>query len=601
MSDADPVERFLATHHPFDMLGEQARAEAAAGMAELAPGPGETLYRAGDPVPGLFVIAAGAVEIVSPDGATISLLALGECFGERGLLRDGVAPVTARMREGGRLYRLAPELFNKFIAEEPDFARFFGRGPATPEARAPGGDIALMTIGELMTADPVSVPPATSVAEAAAVMTGRGISCVLVAEGDRLSGIITASDLCARVLARGLSGETPVAAVMTRDPVALPADAIGLDAVTTMIERGIGHLPVVEGRRAVGIVTRTNLLLSQALSVPVLLGKIARGRETADLAEAIAQVPQFLAQLVGTGAEAHVVSRLVTDLTDALTRRLIALAEDELGPPPVPYLWAVCGSQGRQEQTGISDQDNCLMHDAYFADLARRVSDGLNACGFVYCPGEMMATNPRWRQPIRVWREYFAGWIRTPDPMAQMLASVMFDLRAVAGESALLAGLHEQTLAAARANSIFVSHMVRNALTHQPPLGLFRGFALIRSGEHKNAIDMKLNGVVPVVDLARLYALMGGIRPVNTRARLIAAREQGVVSEGGGADLLDAYDLIAEMRLAHQAALVREGRRPDNFLQPALLSELERGHLKDAFTVIKTMQAALAQGRHTLA
>ncbi|MEO1470601.1 MAG: DUF294 nucleotidyltransferase-like domain-containing protein, partial [Pseudomonadota bacterium] len=372
--------------------------------------------------------------------------------------------------------------------------------------------------------------------------------------------------------------------------------------------RGIGHLPVVEGRRPVGIVTRTNLIVSEGLSPAVLLSGVAAAGSVADMAAVVARVPQLLAQMVGAGGPHQVVTRLVTDVTDAVTHRLLAMAEAELGPPPVPYLWAVCGSQGRQEQTGTSDQDNCLIlsdeatpdDDAYFERLARIVSDGLDACGFVYCPGEMMATNPRWRQPVSVWRRYFRGWIDRPDPMAQMLASVMFDLRAIGPDSDLLDDLRADTLARAKQNSIFIAHMVANSLKHQPPLGLFRGFALIRSGEHKNRLDLKHSGVVPVVDLGRLYALMGGLTAIGTRPRLLAAREAGLISEDGGNALIDAYDLIADRRLAHQAAQVRRGEKPDNFMLPATLSDLERSHLRDAFIVIKTMQAAAAQGRHTV-
>ena len=266
----------------------------------------------------------------------------------------------------------------------------------------------------------------------------------------------------------------------------------------------------------------------------------------------------------------------------------------------MPYLWAACGSQGRREQTGVSDQDNCLIlddavqpeDDAYFAALAKFVSDGLAICGFIYCPGDMMATNPRWRQPRRVWRDYFAGWIAKPDNEAQMLASVMFDLRAIGGDRELFDDLQKETLQLARSNSIFVAHMISNSLKHTPPISLFRGFALIRSGEHKNQVDLKHSGVVPVVDLGRVYALKGALEEVNTRDRIEAAGAAGVISPSGLAELLDAYDLIADIRLRHQAAQIRRGDKPDNFMAPGQLSDLERNHLRDAFMVVKTMQSA---------
>jgi CBS domain-containing protein len=237
----------------------------------------------------------------------------------------------------------------------------------------------------------------------------------------------------------------------------------------------------------------------------------------------------------------------------------------------------------------------------YFVTLARRVSDGLATCGYAYCPGDMMATNPRWRQPVHVWRDYFAGWIARPSPEAQMLASVMFDLRPIGGDAGLFEGLHRETLAQASRNSIFTAHMISNALKHAPPLGLLRGFATIRSGEHRHQIDLKLNGVVPVVDLARVYALTGRIEPVGTRARLEAAQAGGVISEAGGRDLIDAWELIAGTRLAHQARRIARGAAPDNYMAPSELSEFERSHLREAFVVVRTMQSALGHGKGALA
>lgn len=178
-----------------------------------------------------------------------------------------------------------------------------------------------------------------------------------------------------------------------------------------------------------------------------------------------------------------------------------------------------------------------------------------------------------------------------------MLASVMFDLRPIGGAKALFDDLQANVLAAASRNSIFVAHMIGNSLKHTPPLGLFRGFATLRAGEHKNHIDLKHNGVVPIVDLGRVYALMGQLGAVNTRAPLEAATKAGVLSASGGRDLLDAYDLIAETRLAHQSDQVKQGEAPDNFLSPSSLSEFERSHLRDAFVVVKSLQSALGHGR----
>jgi CBS domain-containing protein len=436
-------------------------------------------------------------------------------------------------------------------------------------------------------------------------MRDNRVSSLGVTEEGRFAGLVTVRDFTNKVLAEGMSPETAVGAVMTRDPVTLPPSALGSDVLHIMLERRIGHLPVVENGALVGMVTQTDLTRFQAVSSAQFVRDAAMATDVAQLAAVTARIPRLLAQLVGAHNAHEVVTRLITDIADTVTRRLLWLGEQSLGPAPVPYLWLACGSQGRQEQTGVSDQDNCMILSdevteadmPWFTALAKFVSDGLDACGYVYCPGDMMATNPRWCQPVRVWREYFAGWVARPDPTAQMLASVMFDLRPIGGEPALYRALQDETLALAAKNSIFVAHMIQNSLKHAPPLGLLRGFATIRSGEHKNHIDMKHQGVVPVADLARVYALIGRLAPANTRARLEAAEAAGVISASGARDLIEAYDLIARTRLEHQARQVRGGEKPDNFLSLSEMSDFERSHLRDAFVVVRTMQSAVGQSR----
>jgi CBS domain-containing protein len=395
---------------------------------------------------------------------------------------------------------------------------------------------------------------------------------------------------------------------MTASPQALPPSALGSDVLHLMAERRLGHLPVVAGGRLAGIVTQTDLTRFQSTTSAGLVAEAARAADVDALAAVAARIPRMLVQLVAAGHRHDVVTRSVTDLADVVTRRLLALGEAALGPAPARYVWAACGSQGRQEQTGVSDQDNVLILEdgigerelAHFARLARFVSAGLDACGYVFCPGDMMATNPRWCQPASVWRDYFAHWIAHPSKEAQMLASVMFDLRPIGGDATLLDGLRAETLARAAGNSIFTAHMATNALSHAPPLGLLRGIVTIRSGEHRATLDMKHAGVVPVVELGRMYALRARLEPVNTRARIEAAMAAGLVSATGGRDLLDAYDLVAATRLQHQARRIRAGEAPDNYLPPAALSDFERSHLRDAFVVIKTMQSALMQGRGSM-
>lgn len=603
--DRESLRAFLATVHPYDALPPEVIADLVPSIRTLSPPEGTRVYALGEMLDGLYLIHSGSVAVSDRNGVQVSALGPRNSFGERGLLRDGHAATEAVTTADSILLMLPKDRFQTLLETQPVFAKFFDRSrPVRPERR----DLATSRVETLMAAHPLTCAPDTTVQEAARMMQDRHVSSICITEGEALLGIATVRDLSGKVVGGGLPLSTPIARIMTEGPMTLPPSAIGSDVLHMMMERRIGHVPITQGTALVGIVTQTDLTRFQAMSSAELVSELAHAPDACAMARVTARIPQLLVQLVAGGNRHEVVTRLITDIADTATRRLLALAEAQLGPAPVPYVWAACGSQGRQEQTGVSDQDNVLILDdrftedmrSYFERMAQIVTDGLNTCGYVYCPGEMMASAPRWCQPVATWRGYFRNWIAKPSPEAQMLASVMFDLRAIGGTPALLEDLQTETLQAAAKNSIFVAHMVSNSLKHTPPLGLLRGFATIRSGEHKNQIDLKHSGVVPVVDLGRVYALQGRLTAVNTRARLEAAMEAGVLSRSGGQDLLDAYDLIAETRLEHQARQVKAGEAPDNFLAPASLSDFERSHLRDAFVVVKSLQSALGQGKGML-
>ena len=609
----DPVEilHILSHNAPFDMLPEGKRRALAEKVKRVTAPKGSILFEEGAPIEGLYLVESGALDIESSNADLISQRGSGDIMGERGLLRDGRAMLTARVTEDSRLILIPAKVFLALLEDSDELSNWFGRSAPTEGDRDEGPyatGLTALQVSDLMTTTPVTCPEGNTVTDVARVMRDKKISSVLVMEDTALTGIVTVHDMTNKVLAEGLTGDIPVSQVMTPEPMTIAPDALGLDALMMMSDHGINHLPVESRGGIVGMIGKTDLFRRQAATASHMIADIVQADDAEAMAQVMTRVPELLSQLVSAGTRPKAVTRRITDITDAITRRLLVLGEEKLGPAPVPYLWLACGSQGRREQTGQSDQDNCLIlhddmtpeHDAYFAKLAQFVSDGLDTCGFIYCPGDMMATNPRWRQPRRVWQEYFKGWIAQPDNEAQMLASVMFDLRPIAGDESLFEDMRAETLRMARKNSIFVAHMISNSLKHTPPLNLFRGFALIRSGEHKNMVDLKHSGVVPVVDLGRIYALQGGFEAVNTLDRIEEAREQGVISQSGAHDLLDAYELIAETRLRHQAYQIRNGEAPDNFMAPGALSELERNHLRDAFMVIKTMQSAVGQGKGAL-
>lgn len=602
------VQDFLGAHHPFDLLPEDARARAARAIEIAYVRKGAIVLLPGAPLSHLHIVRTGAVESLAADGRLLGRAAEGECFAAQDLLRGGAASGRTAAIEDCLIYLLPVESFSALRRDHPAFggafAAFNGGGLAAaidPEQKS--FDLLSRSVGDLLTRAPVTVPPTASIRETAAAMQAERESSALIVEGGKLLGILTDRDLRGKVVAAGRSGEDPVAAVMSPQPMCVQAGAPAFTALLMMSRHGFHHLPVMDKDRLVGCLSSSILEDAQTHSPLTITRAVHAAAEAAELPPLARRVPQVAAQMAEAGAAAHSVGQVVTAITDAVTHALLRMAEAKLGPPPVPYAWLAAGSQGRQEQTAVSDQDNCLLlddgfleseHGGYFETLARFVVDGLATCGYAYCPGEMMAVTPRWRQPLAAWRRRFAQWIREPEPKALMLSCIFFDLRCVGGEAALWEALSREILEESRKNRIFLAHMAANAMHHAPPIGFFRGFVLVSDGAHDNTLDLKHSGAVPIVDMARVHALSAGIAAANTQERLLAAADAGEISRQGAMDLKDSLEFIGLARLRHQARQIREGAPPDNFLDPKTLSGFERGNLKSAFQVVKDMQASMA-------
>ena len=604
------VREFLGAHHPFDLLPPATLSAAARAIEVSYVRKGGAIAESGMRLDHLYMVRSGAVESHSPDGHLLSRTGEGECFGVRAMLRGGVAVNRTFAIEDSLLYQLPADDFDALRRDHPAFAYFFaafdgGSLGASIDSALGGKTFGMLSrrVGDLLTRGPVTVPVEASIREAAMVMRDQRVSAALVVEGEALVGILTDRDLRGKVVAAGVSPDDGVASMMSPAPKQVQANDLAFEALLLMSRHDIHHLPVINKGRLVGCLTASTVVAAQTDS-PLYLARAIHGASAADdLPRLVARLPQVISHMVEAGASAHSIGEIVTTIADAVTHALIRLAEAQLGPPPVPYAWLAAGSQGRQEQTALSDQDNCLIladsyvaaeHGAYFDAFARFVTDGLDASGYVYCPGKMMARTAEWRQPLAVWTRYFRDWIEEPEPKALMLSCIFFDLRLIAGAADLWETLQATILEKTEQNRIFLAHMAANAMKHQPPIGFFRGFVLSYGGMQDQTFDLKHNGVVPIVDLARVHALSVGAAAVNTQERLDAAADAKAVSHQGAMDLKDALEFIGLTRLKHQSRQIRDGQPADNLLMPKELSSFERGNLKSAFQVVKDMQASMA-------
>ncbi|MGH7796121.1 MAG: DUF294 nucleotidyltransferase-like domain-containing protein [Candidatus Binatia bacterium] len=438
----------------------------------------------------------------------------------------------------------------------------------------------------LLKRPPVFVEPGATVVQAARTMREALIGSVLVA--DDPPGIVTDRDLRGRVLAAGLGPETPVRQIMSRPLKTLDSDAPVLAALHLMLEENIHHLALVEEGKIVGLISSSDLLQHQA-SNPLYLRRTVEMLETpAKLAHYSREVAGMVETLFRGGVGAVQIGRIVSSLNDALIKRLVDLAERDLGPAPTNFSWIVFGSEGRLEQALLTDQDNALVYGeesetarVYLAALAERVVNGLIQVGFPPCAGGFMAT--RWCKPIEQWRSLFARWVRTPEPQALLDAAIFFDFRPVAG--ALSLAPLDEILAAAGSEKAFVAHLAEAALA-RPPLGFFNR---IRSDDGR--VDVKKGGLAPIVGLARAAALGVGLLERSTLERLATAGKSGaLLSQDDASALAEIFQFLLQLRLRQQLAALQANRPLDHNVHLSALSTLERRHLKEAFVLIRRIQ-----------
>jgi CBS domain-containing protein len=405
-----------------------------------------------------------------------------------------------------------------------------------------------------------------------------------------------------RVLAHGGSAQTRLSEIKQGELISIQSDETVYEAMLAMLRNNVQHLPILHRRRPVGVVQLADIVRYETHNSLYLVSNIFHQSNVKGLARLMPEVRAAFIRLVDEGATSQMIGSALSTIGRSLIRRLLELAHDELGPPPVPYCLMVNGSMARDDQSITTDQDNALVlsdafdpeqHDAYFAELARRLSDGLAACGYTYCTGGIMATNQKWRQPLSVWKNYFEQWIDRPDPERLLHSSIFFDLDAAYGEESYVEALQDLIATRASRNKRFLGALARNALGRTPPLGFFRTFVMEKDGKQKNSINLKRRGTAPMVDVIRVHALAAGSRAQNPFERLDDIERAASLPAGQVDKLRYALEFIAMVRIRHQAHNLRTEQEADNNIDPENVSDTERHNLKDAFQVLSNAQKYL--------
>lgn len=555
------------------------------------------------------------------DADTWMELMEGECFPLGALLAN--RPVASVYRAGSDTfcYELAADAFRELIGTSAPFRDFCTRRIANLlehskqviQAQYSQSSVEQQSLASPLSAiirrQPVTCSPDTPIRQVLELMREHRIGSMVAVDDDGSPiGIMTLHDVLDRVAIPQIDLDLPVIEIMSTRLSTLPPQALAHEAALMMARHGFRHVLVVEHGKLAGLVSEKDLFALQRVGLRQI-GTTIRHAETPQvLLQAAVDIRKMAHNMMAQGVSPEQLTQFISAFNDLLTARVVDLECKASGLTGTPLCermcWMALGSEGRFEQTLNTDQDNAIIFEvpagmtadevrARLLPVARRINETLALCGFPLCKGEIMASNPKWCLSLEEWKHTFNGWISGGSPEALLNASIFFDFRALYGAEHLAGDLRGWLAHVASDNTRFLHMMAENALRNRPPLGVVRDFVLGK----ENKLDLKLNGITPFVDAARIFGLAAGVTQTNTIQRLRASAEKMNIHESEIDAWVDALLFIQVLRLRHHDEVSAQGADDDaldNLIDPEKLNELDRRILKEAFRQARKLQARLA-------
>ena len=620
------IPEFLGRHAPFSQMTHEHLAFLAEHLVVARYPQGTVLLGPDDgPAQRLYIIREGRVRGVSPSGQTAGNdnaweLVSGECFPVGALLARRPVHTISRAVEDTTCFTLERAHFEALLERSAAFRDFCTRRIANLLDDALRG-IQAHSAAEVSEAGSLNVPlrtlirrPAVScrsgatVGEAVQTIHNEHVGSIVVTDTEqRPLGIFTLHDLLSRVVLRDRALSTPIDTVATRELVTLGREAFAYEAALLMTRRGIRHLCVTDAQgRLVGVLSERDLFSLQRIGLVSLSRAINRAETVDALARFGQDIQRLVEQMLAQGASVDQLTQIVSQLNDGLTQRIIALVLAEQRAACPAFTWLSFGSEGRREQTLKTDQDNGILFPVpsgtsaatvrgALLPLAERINQALARCGFPLCPGNIMAGNPECCLSLDEWKAKFERWIDQGTPEHLLKASIFFDFRPLYGDATPVQELHAWLAERVYVNSRFRQQMAANALRNRPPLGLFGDFKVSSArGAHPHSLDLKLHGVTPFVDGARLFALSNRITETNTIARLRQAARNEAVSGADADAWIESYQYIQLLRMRAHQQQAQRGEPLSNFFDPGTLNALNQRVLKEAFRQARRLQSKIA-------
>ncbi len=427
--------------------------------------------------------------------------------------------------------------------------------------------------------------------------------CLLVTKGENIYiGIITSTDIQKRVLGLKLSLDNPVYLIMSA-PITSVLDSMSVaEGIRICEDAKINHLVLRDESDTIyGVLNLNKVYRALKDSLYFFNTNISKAQTIEEIRACYKSMQLFIKPLIISGLSVAYVTNITSAFSDALTRRIIDLAIEQIGKPPVDFAFICMGSEGRSEETLFTDQDNAIIFEKpsndnekhlynYFNKLGTIICNDLDFVGYTFCKGNIMAKNPQWSQPIDVWEKYFANWITTPDPQNLLDASIFFDFRCIYGEDFIVDRLRKNVKTLIKASPLFRYHMANNAYS----IKLSQiGSSGIIGDKNNDLFDLKY-AVSIIIIIARVYALNNDISVTNTLERLSALKAKQIISPTTIDEMYYVYDYLMKLRLKNQIYLNDNHLPLSNTINVKKMLDVDLSILKKVLSLIPSYQNKIA-------
>lgn len=566
-----------------------------------------------------FIIKQGEIHgeqdvVRAQDDAAWLELHEGECFPLGALLSK--RPVNSTYKSGVDTfcYELAVDDFHQLLHKSGAFHDFCTRRLANlleqskqviqAQYTKSSSEQQSMTspLSAIVRREPVTCAPETQMRQVLETMNSLGIGSMVAVDAQKHPiGIFTLHDVLSRVTLPALDLNTPFSAVMSPDPITLPPHALAYEAALVMAKHGFRHILVEENGKLIGLLSEKDLFTLQRVGLRQLSGIIRKAADLDTLKHAAEDIRQLAHNMLAQGVTAEQLTQIISTLNDLLTHRIIEMElEADAAARAVEFCWLALGSEGRLEQTLNTDQDNGILFGvpagqdaasirAVMLPFAKRINLALAECGFPLCNGEVMASNPKWCLSLAEWKDTFDKWIYHGAPMDLLHSTIFFDFRPLFGASYLAEDLRTWLGETAPKNTRFLHQLAVNALRNKPPLGIVRDFVT-----SDGKIDLKMNGITPFVDAARIFSLAQAVNATNTLLRLRDFGDRMRLPAQDVDAYCDAFLYIQLLRLRLHHAQCEAGENLTNKVDPETLNALDSRILREAFRQARKLQTKLA-------